>query len=119
MKRFSAIAAAGAAVLASGILLAGNLVGGSSSSSPSPTAAAPSASRQATLETVKLKVDGMWCSSCAYFVHQALTRTPGVVEAKISARAGAAVVTFDPAKVDVAALVAATTNYGYPSQVIQ
>ncbi len=73
----------------------------------------------ASLETVALKVDGMWCPSCAYFVHQALTRTAGVLDAKVSGRKGTAVVRYDPSKTTVAALIAATTSYGYPAEVIQ
>ncbi len=73
----------------------------------------------ASLETVALKVDGMWCPSCAYFVHQALTRTAGVLDAKVSGRKGTALVTYDPSKTTVAALIAATTGYGYPAQVIR
>ncbi len=73
----------------------------------------------ASLETVALKVGGMWCPSCAYFVHQALTRTAGVLDAKVSGRKGTAVVRYDPSKTTVAALIAATTGYGYPAQVIR
>ena len=77
------------------------------------------ASRTAAFETVALKVDGMWCASCSYFVHQALTRTAGVLDAKVSGRKGTALVKYDPSKTTVAALIAATAKYGYPSQVIQ
>lgn len=88
-------------------------------SSSAPSSTAPSTAREPTLETVALKVDGMWCGSCAYFVHQALTGTPGVLEAKVSGREGTAVVTYDRSKTTVAALIAATAKYGYPSLVIQ
>ena len=86
-------------------------------SSFAPSSTAPA--QEPTLETVALKVDGMWCGSCAYFVHQALTGTPGVLEAKVSGRGGTAVVTYDRSKTTVAALIAATAKYGYPSRVIQ
>ena len=86
-----------------------------SSSAPSSTAPA----QEPTLETVALKVDGMWCGSCAYFVHQALTGTPGVREAKVSGREGTAIVTYDPSKTTVTALIAATAKYGYPSRVVR
>ncbi len=93
---------------------------GAPSSRPMSSAAGTTlASRDATVETVALKVDGMWCPSCGYFVHQALTRTAGVLDAKVSGRKGTALVTYDPSKTSVAALIAATTNYGYPSRVMQ
>ncbi len=100
-------------------ILAGfGVIAPSSPAMSSAVGAAPG-SQTATLETVALKVDGMWCVSCAYFVHQALTRTAGVLDAKVSGRSGKAVVTYDRSKTTVAALIAATTSYGYPSQIIQ
>ncbi len=93
--------------------------GAPSSRAMSSAAGTTLASRDATVETVALKVDGMWCPSCAYFVHQALTRTAGVLDAKVSGRNGTALVKYDPSKTTVAALIAATAKYGYPSQVIQ
>ncbi len=93
--------------------------GASSSGAMSSAVGGAPASRTAAFDTVALKVDGMWCPSCSYFVHQALTRTAGVLDAKVSGRRGTALVKFDPSKTTVAALIAATTNYGYPSQVIQ
>ncbi len=93
--------------------------GAPSSRAMSSAAGTTLASQDATLETVALNVDGMWCPSCAYFVHQALTRTAGVLDAKVSGRKGTALVTYDPSKTTVAALIAATTSYGYRSRVIQ
>ena len=93
--------------------------GAPSSRAMSSAAGTALVAQAATLETVALKVDGMWCPSCAYFVHQALTRTAGVLDAKVSGRNGTALVKYDPSKTTVAALIAATAKYGYPSQVIQ
>jgi len=87
-------------------------------SSPAPSSTAPSVPQQSALETVTLKVDGMWCTSCSYIVRGGLSKIPGVVEAKVLARKGTAIVTFDPAQVDVAALIAAVSNYGYPAQLL-
>ena len=118
MKRLGVITLAGAAVLFTGALLAGNLAAGTPSAAPSSIAAESPASAEATLETVELKVDGMWCASCGYFVQQALVGTPGVVSAKVSTRTETAVVTFDPAKVGVARLLAATASYGFPARLL-
>ncbi len=96
-------------------------------SSPAPAstplsaaATAPStpAPAQENIRTVTLRVDGLWCPSCSYIVQKALLRTPGVVDAKVSMRAKSAIVSYDPSKTAVAALIAVTTKYGFPSQIV-
>ncbi len=117
MKRIVVVIALVAPLLAGGALLVGSNV----STPPSFKASAGSlgaASAQEAIRTVKLKVDGLWCASCAYIARQALIRTPGVLDARVSGRTKTAVVTYDPTKVDLETLIAATTNYGYPSQVL-
>ncbi len=117
MKRIVVVIALVAPLLAGGALLVGSNV----STPPSFKASAGSlgaASAQEAIRTVKLAVDNMWCASCSYIVRQALMKTPGVLEAKVSGRARTAVVTYDPTKADPQALIAATTNYGYPSQIL-
>ncbi len=125
MKRIVVTVAVLASLLAGGALLAGS--DGLAPTSPNVLAPASSqasagavgaASAQEAIRTVKLKVDGLWCASCAYIARQALMKTPGVLEAKVSGRARTAVVTYDPTKADPQALIAATTDYGYPSQVL-
>jgi mercuric ion binding protein len=75
---------------------------------------APAAER-----TVKLDVANATCSLCGPIVKRALTRVPGVLDARVAETEGAAVATvrFDDARTDVAALITATTNAGYPSRV--
>ncbi len=74
---------------------------------------------QAAEKTVVLNVDNATCELCAPIVKKTLARVSGVkaVEMKeASADASAvAMVTFDDAVTNVPALVAATTNAGYPS----
>ena len=73
---------------------------------------------QEASRTVELKVGNLWCASCNYIVRQALIKTPGVLDAKVSGETETAVVTYDPSKADVATLIAATAKYGFPSQVL-
>lgn len=75
-------------------------------------AAAPAAAGE---RTVRLAVDNMTCASCPYIVKRTLAAVPGVVEVDVSFEDQAAVVTFDDARTDVAALTAATAGNGYPS----
>lgn len=66
-------------------------------------------------QTVTLKVSGMTCASCPYQVQSALKRVTGVKAATASLPKGNAVVTFDDAVTNVAALIKATGDAGFPS----
>jgi mercuric ion binding protein len=70
-------------------------------------------------KVVTLGVDNMTCISCPYQVQKSLTHVDGVSEAEASLETGQAVVTYDDSQTNVEALVAATTNAGFPSQVVQ
>ena len=50
-------------------------------------------------------------------VKKSLSRVPGVTAVEVSAKTHTATVTYDDAKTSTAALIAATTNAGYPSRV--
>jgi periplasmic mercuric ion binding protein len=68
-------------------------------------------------QTVILDVQNMTCELCPITVKKALDRVPGVAATKIDPARMTATVKFDPDRVNVAALVRATTNAGYPSTV--
>lgn len=67
-------------------------------------------------KTVTLRVDNMTCATCPPVVKKSLGRIDGVSRVEVSLEANTAIVTFDDAKTDVAALIDATTNAGYPSR---
>lgn len=69
------------------------------------------------VRTVTLAVKGMFCGLCSPTVKKALSKVPGVIEAKVDFETQTAIVTFDSAKTDIAALTKATTNAGFPSTV--
>lgn len=71
----------------------------------------------AATQTVTLSVPTMTCAACPITVKKALTKVDGVIEAKVSWAPKEAVVTFDDAKTNTQALMAATKNAGYPSSV--
>ncbi len=75
------------------------------------------ASSNLNVQTTRLEVDGMWCPSCGYIVRKALEKTPGVVDAEVSTRAGTAVVTYDPSACTVEQLLASLAEYGYQARV--
>jgi len=60
----------------------------------------------------------MTCAACPITVKVALTKTPGVSKADVSYEKRQAIVFFDDAKTNTAALARATADAGYPSQVI-
>jgi mercuric ion binding protein len=66
-------------------------------------------------KTVILSVQNMYCSACPITVKSSLQAVPGVTKAVVSYADKTAVVTFDDAQTAVPALIAATTNAGYPS----
>lgn len=68
--------------------------------------------------TVTLAVERMSCASCPFIVERSLTRVPGVKHAEVSLEKKTAVVTFDDAETDVAALTNATANAGFPSRLV-
>ncbi len=75
------------------------------------------ASSDLNLQTTRLVVGGMWCSSCGYIVRKALEGTPGVVDAEVSMSASTAVVTYDPSACTVEQLLASLAEYGYQARV--
>lgn len=58
-----------------------------------------------------LSVDGMHCDHCVRAVRQALERLDGVVVRDV--RMGSVAVTYDPARVQVDALLDAVADEGY------
>lgn len=64
-------------------------------------------------QTVTLTVKGMTCAGCVIGTRTVLERLPGVTTADVSYEKGTAVVTYDPAKVTVAQMVAAIKTLGY------
>jgi mercuric ion binding protein len=67
-------------------------------------------------QTVVLDVKNMTCELCPITVKMALDKVPGVAASKIDFARKTATVKFDPDRANVAALVEATTNAGYPSK---
>ena len=70
-------------------------------------------------KSVTLYVDNMTCATCPPVVKKSLGRIDGVSRVEVSLEAKTAVVTYDDAKTDVAALIDATTDAGYPSRLAE
>jgi len=70
-------------------------------------------------QTLTLDVKNMTCAVCPITVRKALEKVPGVAGVKVDLDTKSATVTFDPDKVDAAALIKATTDAGYPASIKQ
>jgi len=69
-------------------------------------------------KTVTLAIPTMDCPICPITVKKALSQVPGVSQAEASFKTRQAVVTYDDAKTNVAALTESTKNAGYPSTLV-
>lgn len=79
------------------------------------------ATASATQQTATLHVENVSCISCAPIVKRSLSAVPGVSQVTVAEvnETATATVTYDDARTNVAALIKATTNAGFPSQAVQ
>lgn len=115
MKPSLLVSILGSALIVGGVFVANDLLNGRAT--PTTAALGQTAMWQKAPErTVALQVDNMSCASCPYIVKRALEGTTGVIAAEVSFREKRARVTYDPSKTEVAALIKATSELGYPSR---
>jgi len=76
----------------------------------------PFASALAEPRTVTLEVANMTCALCPVTVKKAITKVPGVLDARVDYDTKTAVVRFDGDKTNLGAITAATSGAGYPSR---
>ena len=65
------------------------------------------------MEQITIQVTGMHCQKCVASVTAALTAVSGVAQAQVSLEPAQAMVTFDPERVDRAALCGAVEDIGF------
>lgn len=65
------------------------------------------------MQTKTLTVEGMMCEACAGHVTRALQGLDGVQSASVSLADAQAIVTFDPARVQVGQMAEAVADEGY------
>ena len=69
--------------------------------------------------TVTLAVSNMSCALCPITVKKAITRVPGVLDAKVDYGSQTATVRYESTQTNVEAIAAATGNAGYPSRPVE
>ena len=74
---------------------------------------APEVAREERAQTVSLVVENMHCGACITTVERALSRMPGVQEARVNLSARRASVTYEPAAIGTQALIDALGHEGY------
>ena len=65
------------------------------------------------MHTIQLSITGMTCGGCVNSVQKVLTALPGVQSVEVTLTPGQARVTFDPSKLERAALVQAIVDAGF------
>ncbi len=70
----------------------------------------------ATEHTITLAVQNMTCPACLFTVKSSLRAVSGVDSVSVSLKTETATVTYDDAKTNMNALIAATTSAVYPSR---
>ncbi|MFT5110695.1 MAG: mercuric ion binding protein [Parasphingorhabdus sp.] len=73
----------------------------------------------AEIKTITLDIPKMDCPLCPITVKTALNRVDGVTEVDADLATKSALVSFDDKVTTVQALISATTNAGYPSELKQ
>jgi len=69
-------------------------------------------------KTLSFAIENMTCALCPITVRKAMEQVSGVEEVKVDFEAKTATVIFDPSLATAEAIAAASTNAGYPAQVI-
>jgi copper chaperone len=69
-----------------------------------------------TANEITLDVSGMTCGSCVRHVEKALRELGGVAAVEVKLREGKVVVSHDPEKATLPAILAALDDAGYPAQ---
>lgn len=69
-------------------------------------------------QTVTLDLPTMNCAMCPITVKKALNKVTGVTNAEVSFEHKKAVVTFEDTQTNPGKLIEATTNAGYPSNLV-
>lgn len=73
--------------------------------------------QEGTMQTVKLRIDGMHCDGCAEIVRHILERQSGVLGCSVSHEDGEARIAIDTARVSVEQLTKAIIEAGYRAHV--
>jgi Cu+-exporting ATPase len=67
-------------------------------------------------QTLRLRIGGMTCATCAGRIEKVLRRLPGVVSAQVNLASEVATVAFIPGTVDAGELIAAVVRAGYRAE---
>ncbi len=98
------------------VLILAGMIMAASCSGDAPKVAEKQAAQTVASEKVILQVEGMTCENCVKAVNKALENCEGVIEHQVSLAESAAVVAFDPAKINPEKIIAAIEKVGYKAK---
>ncbi len=101
------------------IALSLSMAGFSFAATTSAIAGNPAAETSAENQILTFAIEKMTCAMCPITVRKAIGNVDGVTDVEVDFEAKTATVTFDPAIVGAKAIAAASTNAGYPAQVVE
>lgn len=95
------------------ILLVGALVAGRAFLGPDQSEAVPASTPESTqnLRSLTLKIDGMWCSSCAVGAEYALKEKQGIIGAKVDFKTAIGEVIYDPKIITPEEIISTVSPY--------
>lgn len=79
----------------------------------------PGTEAPAENQILTFAIEKMTCAMCPLTVRKAMENLDGVLDVAVDFDAKTATVTFDPAVVGAKAIADASTNAGYPAQVVE
>ncbi len=68
------------------------------------------------METRRIPIDGMTCTSCAARITKALRRVDGATSVRVDLASDSATVTYDPARTSLPAIASAVAAVGYEAR---
>jgi len=73
----------------------------------------PSREREEHAQTLLLKIDGMWCTACAWLIEEVLKKTKGVVRANVFFLSDTAQIRYVPSFLNPQGILARIRSLGY------
>ncbi len=85
----------------------------------SVTPSSPSSEQEYLAQELTIKIDGMWCSSCAWLIEALLRKMKGILEAKVSFLSDVATIKYLPHRSPPEKVLSAISRLGYQAALVE